>query len=138
VAELAVSHIRGARTTLIFVNNRGQAERMAARINALAGEELARPYHGSLQRVGRAGHSLGESSRGVFVPTFRDDLLEMAAIIEAMREGEVEPTRVPQNALDVVAQILVAMASVDDWAVSDAFALVRRAYPYHRLARAAF
>ncbi|HKV52640.1 MAG TPA: DEAD/DEAH box helicase [Gemmatimonadaceae bacterium] len=189
VAELAVSQIRGARTTLIFVNNRGQAERMAARINALAGEDLARPYHGSLsrerrlglerslkagelralvttsslelgidigsvdlvlqlqspkrvsaglQRVGRAGHSLGESSRGVFVPTFRDDLLEMAAIIEAMREGDVEPTRVPQNALDVLAQILVAMASVDDWAPADAFALVRRAYPYHKLGRAAF
>src|SRR6185437_7571106 len=187
VAELAVSQIRGARTTLIFVNNRGQAERMAARINALAGEDLARPYHGSLsrerrlglerslkagelralvttsslelgidigsvdlvlqlqspkrvsaglQRVGRAGHSLGESSRGVFVPTFRDDLLEMAAIVEAMREGEVEPTRVPQNALDVLAQILVAMASVDDWATSVAFA--RRAYPYHKLGRAAF
>ncbi len=189
VAELAVAQIRGARTTLIFVNNRGQAERMAARINALAGEELARPYHGSLsrerrlglerslkagevralvttsslelgidigsvdlvlqlqspkrvsaglQRVGRAGHSLGESSHGVFVPTFRDDLLEMAAIVEAMREGDVEPTRVPQNALDVLAQILVAMASVDDWATSDAFALVRRAYPYHKLGRAAF
>src|SRR6185312_6808606 len=91
-----------------------------------------------LQRVGRAGHSLGESSRGVFVPTFRDDLLEMAAIVEAMREGDVEPTRVPQNALDVLAQILVAMASVDDWATSDAFALVRRAYPYHKLGRAAF
>ncbi len=189
VAELAVSQIRGARTTLVFVNNRGQAERMAARINALAGEDLARPYHGSLsrerrlglerslkagelralvttsslelgidigsvdlvlqlqspkrvsaglQRVGRAGHSLGESSRGVFVPTFRDDLLEMAAIIEAMREGDVEPTRVPQNALDVLAQVLVAMASVDDWAPADAFALVRRAYPYHKLGRAAF
>ena len=189
VAELAVAHIRGARTTLVFVNNRGQAERMAARINALAGEELARPYHGSLsrerrlglerslkagelralvttsslelgidigsvdlvlqlqspkrvsaglQRVGRAGHSLGESSRGVFVPTFRDDLVEMAAIVEAMREGDVEPTRVPQNALDVLAQILVAMASVDDWSTGDAFALVRRAYPYHKLGRAAF
>ena len=189
VAELALAQIRGARTTLVFVNNRGQAERMAARINTLAGEELARPYHGSLsrerrlglerslkagelralvttsslelgidigsvdlvlqlqspkrvsaglQRVGRAGHSLGESSRGVFVPTFRDDLLEMAAIVEAMRQGDVEPTRVPQNALDVLAQILVAMASVDDWATADAFALVRRAYPYHNLARTAF
>lgn len=189
VAELALTHIRGARTTLIFVNNRGQAERMAARINALAGEELARPYHGSLarerrlglerslkagelralvttsslelgidigtvdlvlqlqspkrvsaglQRVGRSGHVLGESSNGVFVPTFRDDLLETAAIVEAMRAGEVEPTRVPQNALDVLAQVLVAMASVDDWTSADAFAVVRRAYPYHRLTRAAF
>ena len=45
--------MRGARTTLVFVNNRGQAEKMAARINALAGEELALPYHGSLSRERR-------------------------------------------------------------------------------------
>ncbi|HEU4641981.1 MAG TPA: DEAD/DEAH box helicase [Gemmatimonadaceae bacterium] len=189
VAELVLSYIRGARTTLVFVNNRAQAERIAARVNALAGEELARPYHGSLarerrlaleralkagelpalvstsslelgidigsvdlvvqlqspkrvaaalQRVGRAGHSLGEASRGVFVPTHRDDLVESAAIVGAMREGDVEPTRVPQNALDVLAQVLVAMASVEDWTSASLLRLVRCAYPYHRLARAAF
>ncbi|HEY7876570.1 MAG TPA: DEAD/DEAH box helicase, partial [Gemmatimonadaceae bacterium] len=55
VAALALARIRGARTTLIFVNNRGQAERMAARINGLAGEEVARPYHGSLARERRLG-----------------------------------------------------------------------------------
>src|SRR5512146_1091294 len=180
VAELVLAHIRRARTTLVFVNNRAQAERIAARVNALAGEELARPYHGSLdrerrlaleralkagelpalvstsslelgidigsvdlvlqlqspkrvsaalQRVGRAGHSLGEASRGVFVPTHRDDLVESAAIAGAMREGDVEPTRVPQNALDVLAQVLVAMASVDDWTSAAMLRLVRGAYP---------
>ncbi|HJR42170.1 MAG TPA: DEAD/DEAH box helicase [Gemmatimonadaceae bacterium] len=189
VAELALQHIRTARTTLIFVNNRAQAEKIAARVNALAGEELARPYHGSLarerryeleralkagelpalvatsslelgidigsvdlvlqlqspkrvaaglQRVGRAGHTLAAVSRGVFVPTFRDDLVETAALVAAMRDGDVEPTRVPQNALDVLAQVIVAMVSVDDWDVDELYALVRRAYPYHRLTKAAF
>ncbi|MGH7719331.1 MAG: DEAD/DEAH box helicase [Gemmatimonadaceae bacterium] len=189
VAELALRYIRGARTTLIFVNNRAQAERIAARVNALAGEDLARPYHGSLarerrheleaalkagslpalvstsslelgidigsvdlvlqlqspkrvtaglQRVGRAGHTLEAVSRGVFVPTFRDDVVETAAIVGAMRDGDVEPTRVPQNALDVLAQVIVAMVSVDDWSPDDLFTLVRRAYPYHRLTRSAF
>ncbi len=189
VAELVLSYVRAARTTLVFVNNRSQAERMAARVNGLAGREIARPYHGSLsrerrlaleralkagelpalittsalelgidigsvdvvvqvqspkrvtaafQRVGRAGHTLGAVSRGVLIPTFRDDLVESAAVVGAMREGEVEPTRVPQNALDVLAQALVAMASVDDWTSADMFRLVRCAYPYHRLTRDAF
>lgn len=189
VAELVLKYIRQSRTTLVFVNNRAQAERIAARVNVLADEQIARPYHGSLarerrleleralkagelpalistsslelgidigsvdlviqlqspkrvsaglQRVGRAGHNLGAVSRGVVVPTFRDDLVESAAIVEAMRAGDVEPTRAIQNALDVLAQSVVAMVSVDDWTAGDAFALVRRAYPYHRLTRKAF
>jgi ATP-dependent Lhr-like helicase len=189
VAEHVLAYIRKARTTLVFVNNRAQAERIAARVNVLAEEQIARPYHGSLarerrleleralkagelpalistsslelgidigsvdlvvqlqspkrvsaglQRVGRAGHNLGAVSRGVLIPTFRDDLVESAAIVEAMRAGDVEPTRVIQNALDVLAQSIVAMVSVDDWTAGDAYALVRRAYPYHRLSRAAF
>jgi len=189
VAELVLKYIRESRTTLVFVNNRAQAERIAARINVLAEEQIARPYHGSLarerrleleralkagelpalistsslelgidigsvdlviqlqspkrvsaglQRVGRAGHNLGAVSRGVVVPTFRDDLVESAAIVEAMRAGDVEPTRAIQNALDVLAQSIVAMVSVDDWTAGNAFALVRRAYPYHRLTRTVF
>ena len=189
VAELALEHIRAAHTVLVFVNNRSQAERMAARINKLAEEELAQPYHGSLarerrfaleeslkagrlralvstsslelgidigsvdlvmqlqspkrvaaglQRVGRAGHTLDAVSRGVFVPTFRDDVVEMAAIVAAMAEGDVEPTQVVQNALDVLAQTLVAAVSVDDWTSAELFHLVRGSYPYHRLTRGAF
>jgi ATP-dependent Lhr-like helicase len=190
VTPLVLQHLRTARTTLVFVNNRAQAEKMAARINALAGEELALPYHGSLslerrqmleqtlkagklralvstsslelgidigsvdlvlqlqspkrvanglQRVGRAGHSLDAVSRGVFVPTFRDDAMELLAVIRAMSEGDVEPTRVVQNALDVLAQIVVAMvAADDDWTSAALFDLVRSAYPYHALTRTAF
>ena len=190
VAPLVLRHIRGSRTTIVFVNNRAQAERMAARVNALAGEEIALPYHGSLsrerrfllegalkagklravvstsslelgidigsvdlvlqlqspkrvatalQRVGRAGHTLEAVSRGVFVPTFRDDAAETLAIARGMRSGDVEPTRVVQNALDVLAQVLVAAVSIDDdWTSAELFDLVRRAYPYHALTRAAF
>jgi ATP-dependent Lhr-like helicase len=189
VITLVLERVREARTTLVFVNNRAQAEKIAARLNALAEEEIAQPYHGSLarerrlrlelalkagelrvlvatsslelgidigsvdlviqlqspkrvtsglQRIGRAGHTLGETSRGVLVPTFHDDLVEILAIAEAMREGDVEPTIVPQNALDVLAQTITAMVSVDDWRADDLFVLVRRAYPYHRLTRAAF
>ena len=189
VAPLLLDHIRASKTTLVFVNNRAQAEKIAGRVNALAEEEIAQPYHGSLsrerrhmleerlkagalralittsslelgidigsvdlviqlqspkrvsaglQRIGRAGHTLGVASRGILVPTFRDDAMEIAAIVAAMRAGEVEPTRVVQNSLDVLAQVIVAAASVDDWNANDLFDLVRRAYPYHRLTRAAF
>jgi ATP-dependent Lhr-like helicase len=189
VAPLVLNEVRENRTTLVFVNNRAQAEKMAARINALAREEIALPYHGSLsrerrlalertlkagqlralvstsalelgidigtvdlvlqlqspkrvasglQRVGRAGHQLAAESRGMFVPTFRDDAMEMLAIVGAMREGDVEPTRVVQNALDVLAQILVAATAVEDWTSAGLFDLARRAYPYHRLTREAF
>jgi ATP-dependent Lhr-like helicase len=86
-----------------------------------------------LQRVGRSGHLVGQTSTGRFVPTHREDLLESAAIVRAMREGDVEPTHAPQNSLDVLAQQIVAMVSVQDWDVPTLFNLVRRAYPYHKL-----
>jgi ATP-dependent helicase Lhr and Lhr-like helicase len=190
ITAQVLRHVRASRTTIVFVNNRGQAEKMAARLNALAGEEIALPYHGSLsrerrftleralkagslralvstsalelgidigsvdlviqlqspkrvatglQRVGRAGHSLAAVSRGVFAPTFRDDGLELLAIVRAMLDGDVEPTRVVQNALDVLAQIVVATVSIDDdWTSAALFDLVRQSYPYHALGRAAF
>ncbi|MBA3342067.1 MAG: DEAD/DEAH box helicase [Gemmatimonadaceae bacterium] len=189
VSQLVLDHIRASRTTLVFVNNRAQAEKIAGRVNALANEEIAQPYHGSLsrerrhgleerlkagvlralittsslelgidigsvdlviqlqspkrvatalQRIGRAGHTLGAASRGILVPTFRDDAMEIAAIVAAMGAGEVEPTKVVQNSLDVLAQVIVAAASVDDWNAADLYSLARRAYPYYRLTRTAF
>ena len=189
VVPLVLDHIRASRTTLVFVNNRAQAEKIAGKVNALAEEDIAQPYHGSLsrerrymleerlkagairalvttsslelgidigsvdlviqlqspkrvsaalQRIGRAGHTLGIASRGIFVPTFRDDAIEIAAIVAAMRAGEVEPTRVVQNALDVLAQVIVAAVSVDDWNAGDLYNLMRRSYPYHSLSHTAF
>ena len=190
VTPLVLQYMRTSRTTLVFVNNRAQAEKMAARLNALAGEEIALPYHGSLsrerrltleqslkagalralistsslelgidigsvdlvlqlqspkrvanglQRVGRAGHTLDAVSRGVFLPTFRDDGMELMTVVRAMLDGDVEPTRVIQNPLDILAQVLVAIvASDDDWTSERLFDFVRRAYPFHGLTRAAF
>ena len=189
VGPLVLKHIQASKTTLVFVNNRAQAEKISARVNKLAETEIAQPYHGSLarerrfaleerlkagslralvttsslelgidigsvdlviqlqspkrvaaalQRIGRAGHTLGVASRGILVPTFRDDAVEIAAIVAAMRAGDVEPTQVVQNALDVLAQVVVAAVSVDDWVSEDLYRLVRRSYPYHQLSRAAF
>ncbi len=154
--------IKAHRSTILFVNNRRGAERLALRLNDLAGEELARSHHGSLareertvveemlkagelpclvatsslelgidmgavdlviqvespksvarglQRIGRAGHSVGDVSRGRIFPKFRGDLLECAVVAQRMREGAIETTVVPRNALDVLAQQIVAIAA---------------------------
>jgi ATP-dependent Lhr-like helicase len=86
-----------------------------------------------LQRVGRSGHLVGQTSVGRLFPTHREDVLEMAAIAGAMVEGDVEPSYTPQNSLDVLAQQIVAMVGVQDWEVPALFDVLRRAYPYHRL-----
>ncbi len=86
-----------------------------------------------LQRVGRAGHQVGETSVGRIFPKFRGDLLECAVIAQRMTEGAIEPLRVPQNALDVLAQQLVAMCTDAPRRVADLEGIVRRAYPYQHL-----
>lgn len=86
-----------------------------------------------LQRVGRSGHLVGQTSVGRIYPTFREDLLEAAAIARGMLDGDVEPTYTPQNALDVLAQQIVAMVAMEDWNVPALYDLVRQAYPYGKL-----
>ena len=83
-----------------------------------------------MQRIGRASHQVEAVSRGVIFPKYRGDLLASAAITQAMKEGAVEETRVPQNPLDVLAQQLVAMVAVGERTVDELFALVRRAAPF--------
>jgi ATP-dependent helicase Lhr and Lhr-like helicase len=197
-------------STIIFVNNRRAAERLAKRINELAngegeaelpatehgghsGEdspehpvEIARAHHGSLsheertlveemlksgelpclvatsslelgidmgavdlviqvespksvtrglQRIGRAGHGLGEVSKGRIFPKFRGDLLECAVVARRMREGEIEETTIPQNPLDVLAQHLVSMAATEEWKVDEVERLVTATEPFHELSR---
>jgi ATP-dependent helicase Lhr and Lhr-like helicase len=174
------------RSTIVFVNNRRLAERLALRLNELAERELARAHHGSLareqrmlveedlkagripclvatsslelgidmgavdlviqvespksvarglQRIGRAGHELGQVSKGRIFPKFRADLLESAVVARAMREGEIEETRIPTNPLDVLAQQIVAIAVDAEIRVDDLHALVMRAYPFRELSR---
>ncbi|MBE2248141.1 MAG: DEAD/DEAH box helicase [Myxococcus sp.] len=89
-----------------------------------------------LQRVGRAGHQVGASSEGIVFPKYRGDLVACAALTSAMQEGAVERTQYPRNPLDVLAQHLVAMVSVDEWKVEPLFELVRRAAPFAELSRA--
>ncbi len=92
----------------------------------------------ALQRVGRAGHQVGEVSRGVLLPKHRADLVHTAVAVESMRAGRIEAIRVPANPLDVLAQQVVAMTSLEDWKVDELYDLVRRAASYAALPRAAF
>src|SRR5215208_5001557 len=190
--------IREHRSTIIFVNNRRGAERLAVRLNDLAAEEdvsdggeptyIARAHHGSLareerlvvedllksgelpclvatsslelgidmgavdlviqvespksvtaglQRIGRAGHGVGEVSRGRIFPKFRADLLESAVVARRMRDGDIEPTVVPRNPLDVLAQQIVAMSASGDeeLKVRVLHETIKRAHPFAQLSR---
>ena len=181
--------IREHHSTIVFCNSRRLAERLANKLNELAGEELVRAHHGSLardqrvgieealkagrlpaivatsslelgidmgavdlviqvespasvasglQRVGRAGHQVGEPSRGIFFPKYRGDLLETAVVTARMHEGSIEETKLPRNPLDVLAQQIVAMTVREAWAADELFEAVRRAAPYESLTRDAF
>jgi ATP-dependent Lhr-like helicase len=89
-----------------------------------------------LQRIGRAGHGVGEVSKGRIFPKFRADLLECAVVVRRMREGAIEPTVVPRNPLDVLAQQVVAMAAAEEeLAVDELYERVRRTYTYAELPR---
>src|SRR4051812_49428680 len=182
-----VELVRAHRSTIVFVNNRRLAERLALRLNEAAEEEIALAHHGSisreqrtqieedlkagripclvatsslelgidmgavdlviqvespksvargLQRIGRAGHSLGEVSRGRIFPKFRADLLESAVVAQRMREGLIEETQIPRNPLDVLAQHIVAICADEEVEVGELHELVRRAYPFADLSRA--
>jgi ATP-dependent Lhr-like helicase len=179
------------RSTIVFVNNRRGAERLALRLNELAEKEIARSHHGSmareerlvveellksgelpclvatsslelgidmgavdlvlqvespksvaagLQRIGRAGHNVGDVSKGRIFPKFRADLLECAVVARGMRDGAIEPTVVPRNPIDVLAQHVVAVAAAadDPVAVDELFALVTRTHSFADLPRALF
>ncbi|GHF82598.1 DEAD/DEAH box helicase [Streptomyces filamentosus] len=91
-----------------------------------------------LQRVGRAGHQVGAVSTGVVFPKYRGDLVQAAVVTERMRSGAIESLRIPANPLDVLAQQLVAMVSLDTWQVDDLLAVARRAAPFASLPESAF
>ena len=91
-----------------------------------------------LQRIGRGGHRADAISEGVVFPKFRGDLVACAAVAKAMHDGAVEATRYPRNPLDIVAQQIVAMASMDDWEIDDLFAAIRGAAPCAELGRSVF
>lgn len=86
-----------------------------------------------LQRVGRAGHQVGECSVGRFYPKFRGDLLETTVIAQRMLEGRIEAVSVPFNPLDVLAQQIVAMCCDEPRSSTELAQLISRAYPFHKL-----
>jgi ATP-dependent Lhr-like helicase len=184
ILELVEQH----RSTIVFVNNRRLAERLAVRLNELAERPLARAHHGSLareqrveiedllkkgeipclvatsslelgidmgavdlvvqvespksvarglQRIGRAGHTLEETSKGRIFPKFRADLLESAVVARRMRDGAIEETQIPRNPLDVLAQQVVAICADEEISVDELHELVRGAWNFRDLSRAA-
>jgi ATP-dependent helicase Lhr and Lhr-like helicase len=88
-----------------------------------------------LQRVGRAGHNVGDISRGIIFPKYQGDLVQSAVVAERMRAGEIEELKIPHNPLDVLAQQIVAMTAVDDWVVDELEQTVRKAAPFGGLTR---
>jgi ATP-dependent Lhr-like helicase len=91
-----------------------------------------------LQRVGRAGHGVGEVSKGRLFPKHRGDLLEAAVVVERMSRGAIESLRVPRNPLDVLAQQIVAMVAVEPWHVDALRTLVHRSASFRDLPDDAF
>ena len=213
VQERIVDHIENNRSTIVFVNSRGLAEKLTAALNdihlrrvlakqGISPEDyaagisditevppLARAHHGSvskeqrtlieealkggtlrcvvatsslelgidmghvdlviqvaappsvasaLQRVGRAGHRVGEISRGFFYPKHRGDLLGATVTLAGMRSGTLEPLAIPINPLDVLAQQTVAACALGPISVDSWYEALRRSAPYAELPRALF
>ncbi|SDR94622.1 DEAD/DEAH box helicase [Agrococcus carbonis] len=91
-----------------------------------------------LQRVGRAGHNVGDASRGVLIPKHRADLLHATVVADRMARGQLEPIRMPRHPLDVLAQHTVAAAAMDVLDVDEWFQCVRRAAGFATLPRSAY
>ncbi len=95
--------------------------------------ESPRSVASGLQRIGRAGHQVGEASKGKIFPKHRSDLVEAAVVAKQMQDGAIEHTRYPRNPLDVLAQQIVAMTALDDWPVARLRAVISRAANFHDL-----
>jgi ATP-dependent Lhr-like helicase len=92
----------------------------------------------AIQRIGRSGHSLNKSSHGVLVATNINDLVEATATAQLVRQAVLDPIQVLEKPNDVLAQHIVGMAALSPIAVDEAFAIVRRAYPFRALERDEF
>ena len=88
-----------------------------------------------LQRAGRSGHTLGVVPRGRLFPLTRDDLVECAALLSAVRQGQLDRLTVPERPLDILAQQIVAAVACEDWEEDALYDTVRRAYPFRNLSR---
>ncbi|HMO24189.1 MAG TPA: helicase-related protein, partial [Candidatus Melainabacteria bacterium] len=185
ILDLADNH----KSTLVFVNTRRLAERIAYVLTERLGEDLVGTHHGSLskklrfeaeqklkageykilvataslelgidigdvdlvcqigsarsiatalQRIGRAGHWLGAIPKGRIFATTRDDLIECAALVEAIYDGDLDRLTILEKPMDILAQQLVATCSTGDWQEDDLYEMVVKAYPYRNLSREEF
>ena len=92
----------------------------------------------TLQRIGRAGHGVGETSRGLLYPLHSADFVEAAALSAATVTRDLEPLQPMHAALDILSQVIVSMCASETWQVDDLYALLTRAAPYHNLPREQF
>jgi ATP-dependent Lhr-like helicase len=92
----------------------------------------------ALQKIGRAGHGVGQTSRGLFYASHGKDLLDAATAVRCMLEGDLEETRTVEAPLDLLAQILVSMAASEEWTVDGLYAFLRTSHPYRNLTRRSF
>jgi ATP-dependent Lhr-like helicase len=190
IYERLIELIESHRTTLVMVNTRRLAERMAHRLSEKLGNEYVAAHHGSLakearleaemrlregklkvlvataslelgidighvdlvcqissphriatllQRVGRSGHTVRGVPKGRVFPLTRDDLIECAAMLRSVRDGELDRVAIPDAPLDVLAQQIVAeTAAQENWEEDALFCLVRKAFPYKNLEPADF
>ncbi|MGH9372415.1 MAG: DEAD/DEAH box helicase, partial [Vicinamibacterales bacterium] len=185
LTELIAEH----KTTLVFVNTRRMAERMARHLSERLGDEAVTAHHGSLsketrleaehrlksgalkalvataslelgidighvdlvcqvgsphriatllQRVGRSGHTVSGMPKGRLLPVSRDDLLECAALVRSVGDGELDLIVEYDSTLDVLAQQIVAEVSCQEYGEDELFNVVRRAWPYRDLPREEF
>jgi ATP-dependent Lhr-like helicase len=88
-----------------------------------------------LQRTGRAGHNVGDISRGLIFPKYQGDLMQATVVARRMLDGAIEELRMPRNPLDVLAQQIVAMTAMDDWEITRLEQTIRRAAPFASLTR---
>ena len=91
-----------------------------------------------LQRVGRSGHSVTKTPKGIVFPLTLDELVDCVSIIDAVRRGELDRIIIPEKPLDVLAQQIVAETAAREYTEHELFSLVTRAYPYHNLSRKEF
>ncbi len=91
-----------------------------------------------LQRVGRSGHSVTKTPKGILFPLTLDELVDCVAILDAIRQGELDRIIIPEKPLDVLAQQIVAETANKEYTDDELFSLVTKAYPYHNLTRKEF
>jgi ATP-dependent Lhr-like helicase len=92
----------------------------------------------AVQRLGRAGHGVGQVSRGRFYPLFENDLLESVAVAQGVEEQDIEEIRPVLAPLDVLAQVVLSMVAVEPWRVEDLYRFIRTAHAYRKLPRDQF